>query len=114
MPFRTVTSPRPAAPNSLSDGMSGTLLDQILPAYEFRAVASIPVTAPPVRVLRAVREVTVADIPLARLLIELRYLPLRLLGRPMPGPPTQPITEAILANNNLLLVDYRGRSWSTG
>jgi hypothetical protein len=65
---------------------SGTLLDQILPSYDFRGSVSTVVQAPPVEILKAVREVTLAEMPLAYALGTLRYLPGLLTGRTRPQP----------------------------
>ena len=48
------------------------LIDEVLPRYDVRASHSIAVAAPPERVFDAVREVTVAEAPLASLLLLLR------------------------------------------
>jgi hypothetical protein len=58
-----------------------TLLDDVLPAYDFRGRTSVVIHAPPATIFRALREVTLADMPLADALGTLRYLPGRLSGR---------------------------------
>jgi hypothetical protein len=57
------------------------LLDRVLPGYDFRGRASAEIHAPPAAIFRALREVTLADMPLADALGSLRYLPGRLTGR---------------------------------
>jgi hypothetical protein len=52
-------------------------LDELMPRYEFSERHSIPVEAPPERAERALREVTLADVPLVRALFALRGLPRR-------------------------------------
>jgi hypothetical protein len=63
---------------------SGSLLGRVLPQYDYRGVVTLPVAATPAEVFRALREVTLADMPLAYLIGSLRYLPGRLLGRTRP------------------------------
>ncbi len=60
--------------------VDATLLDTFLPVYEFRDVRRMAVTAAPERIFAAVDTVTLDDMPLARWLGNLRYLPGRLTG----------------------------------
>jgi hypothetical protein len=62
-------------------GSNATLLDTILPAYEFRGAVSVRIRATPRAIFRAVDEVSLADMPLARVLGMLLYLPYQLRGR---------------------------------
>jgi hypothetical protein len=55
-----------------------TLLDDALPDYDFRERHARRIAAPPERVDRAVRAVTIDDMPLARLLFAIRATPGRL------------------------------------
>ena len=55
-----------------------TLLDQIMPEYEFRGIETVDVHASPEQVFRAFRELKASDMPLAELLGQIRYLPARL------------------------------------
>ena len=58
------------------------LLDNFLPDYEFSEVHTITVNASPERVFGALRELTTADLsPLIYLMLALRGLPARLLGK---------------------------------
>jgi hypothetical protein len=57
------------------------LLDRYLPIFHFREIHSIQIVAPPERVYRAIQEVTMEEISLASLLLWVRTLPARLLGR---------------------------------
>jgi hypothetical protein len=57
------------------------LIDTYLPRYEYHERHSLEITAPPERVLRAIREITPTEIHLWRTLFRLRTLPARLLGR---------------------------------
>lgn len=70
-----------AQETAVESGSNATLLDAILPAYEFRGVVSVRIHATPQAIFRAVDEVTLADMPLARALGTLRYLPYRFRGR---------------------------------
>ncbi len=53
---------------------------------QFRASVAVTVRASPERALAAVRSVTLGDMPLARWMGEVRYLPGRLLGKPPASP----------------------------
>jgi hypothetical protein len=74
-----------------------TALDALLPEAEFRDTCSRRVQAPPAIVLRALREVTVADMPAATAIAEVRYLPARLLGRVPPSTPDAPFFDLLLS-----------------
>ena len=76
---------------------SGTLLDQVLPNYDFRGSVSTVIQAPPAAILRAVREVTLAEMPLAYALGTLRYLPGLVTGRTRrrPDAATRPFFESL-------------------
>jgi len=52
-------------------------LDELMPRYEFAERHSVRVAAPAERVDRALRELTLADVPLVRVLFALRGLPRR-------------------------------------
>jgi hypothetical protein len=52
-------------------------LDEFMPRYEFCERHHVAVAAPPARVDRALRELTLADVPLVRALFALRGLPRR-------------------------------------
>ena len=53
---------------------SSTLLSEVLPEYDFRERHTRRVAAPPERVFAAVRELTVGDTPVARLIMRMRGL----------------------------------------
>nr|BEK70983.1 hypothetical protein KPHV_82100 [Kitasatospora purpeofusca] len=55
-------------------------LDRFLPVYGHRTVHGITLAAPPEQVWAALQKVTLADLPLPRLLLALRTLPSRLRG----------------------------------
>jgi hypothetical protein len=60
---------------------SETLLDEVLPVYDFRGVETTTINASPVQIFGALRAVTLGDMPLAYALGTLRYLPGLLSGR---------------------------------
>jgi hypothetical protein len=60
---------------------TATLLDRVLPCYEFRGKVTRSMHASPPTIFRALREVTPSDMPLAAALGNVRYLPGRLTGR---------------------------------
>ena len=53
---------------------SSTLLSEVLPEYHFRERHARRVAAPPERVFAAVRELTIGDTPVARLIMGMRGL----------------------------------------
>jgi hypothetical protein len=57
------------------------LLDDLLPVYDFNEIHAIVVQAPRSRVFRAIKEVTVGELPFFRVLFGIRMLPARLAGR---------------------------------
>jgi hypothetical protein len=76
-----------------------TALDALLPEADFCDTSSLRVQAPPASVLRALREVTVADMPAATAIAEVRYLPARLLGRVPPSTPDVPFLDLLLSES---------------
>lgn len=58
------------------------LLDRVLPTYDVHEVHAIWIRAAPSEIFAAIRRLTPAEVPLFRLLLALRALPRRLLGRP--------------------------------
>lgn len=75
-----------------------TLLDLVLPDYHYRGVVKMTVKATPEEILRAIEEVTLADMPLAYAIGTLRYLPGRLMGkqRPADDEMTRPFLEVAM------------------
>jgi hypothetical protein len=85
-----------------------SLLDAALPAYEFRGRVTTVIHAPPTAIFRALRTVTLADMPLADALGTIRYLPGRLTGRlrRRPDERTRPFFELAAP---LVLAEEPGR-----
>jgi hypothetical protein len=73
----------------------GTLLDEVCPDYEFAGVESVEIAAPPAAVFEAIQRVTLAEMPVARALGTLRYLPGILLGRVRPRADGRPFVEGL-------------------
>jgi len=72
-------------------------LDEIMPRYEFNEVHQIAVSAPPGRVLDAVKQVTPGEMWLTRLLFGLRSVPAILKGsRALPTSPAMPLYAQML------------------
>jgi hypothetical protein len=92
-----------------------TLLDKLLPVYEFRGAVSTVIHAPPDEIFQAVQEVTPAEMPLAMALGELRYLPVRLSGHPLPEtPPVESFIQTLLATGNSVLAEEPERELVIG
>jgi len=90
-----------------------TLLDEVLPEYEFRGVESVTIQASPEQIFRALREVTLGEMTLAYALGTLRYLPGLLTGRMKrePDETTRPFFEAGVMN---VLAEQPGREMIVG
>jgi hypothetical protein len=83
-----------------------TLLNDFLPEYEFRGIQSIVIKASPQRIFREIWKVTLEDMPLARFLGELRYLPGRLIGKEKDKTQSsQPFLELVLQSGNIQLAE---------
>ena len=94
------------------------LLDVHLLAYHFREVHATVVRATPEEAFRAIKELTPAEIPLARVLLGLRTLPARLVrrGRLQRGrfDVTRPFLERLLGAGFVLLGEEPGRELVVG
>lgn len=83
---------------------------QALPEYEFADTIAVPVQASPELLLRAFRELTPREMPLASLLGSLRYLPGRLFGCPPEPPPgDRTFYEQLIAAGSVVLAEEPGR-----
>ena len=76
-----LATPRPPASPESSETFEGTLLDDVLPRYDYRSRVSLVIDAPPAAIFHALRSVTLAEMPLAYVLGTVRYLPGLLSGR---------------------------------
>lgn len=93
----------------------GTLLDQVLPDAEFSGQVSVVIHAAPNAIFQALRAVTLADMPLAKFLGELRYLPARLMGKQAEAPATEPFMKLVMAESgNVLLAETPERELVVG
>jgi hypothetical protein len=96
-----------------------TLLNEVLPVYEFRGRETIRVNASAEQTFRALQELTIAEAApaLVRTLISLRYLPGRLTGRGRTGQvddEAQPFRQAMLSDGNVVLAEEPGREVVVG
>jgi hypothetical protein len=90
-------------------------LDELLPGAQFRDTIDLVVHAPRPRIFRAAREVTLADMPLARVLGELRYLPGLLTGhRAGTGAVDAPFFDELTRTGNLVLAEEPDREIVVG
>lgn len=94
----------------------GTLLDHFLPNAEFNGRVSVTVHAPPKAIFQAIRQVTLADMPVARFLGELRYLPSRFTGkRAEEASATEPFMDVVMAEaGNIVLVEVPNQELIAG
>jgi hypothetical protein len=105
---------RPLSTISTSKGgrSESTILTQYLPEAEFAGEVSTVVHAPPEAIFAALHSVTVDDMPIAKWIGELRYLPGKLLGKHklVAEAQTQPFLQYIQTEGgNLLLAEAPNR-----
>ena len=92
-----------------------TLIDGIVPETEFRDVISVSVNAEPAAIVDAMYSVTVDDMPIAKAMGTLRYLPGRLLGRrSVESTAGEPFMESLLKNGTVVLAEDPGRELVVG
>jgi hypothetical protein len=92
-----------------------SLLDGLLPRYDFNEVHARVVAAPPDPVFAAMKAVTLREMPLVRLLFALRSVPARLAGRrglPLAG--DEPLFAQMLEFGFTLLAEAPGREVVAG
>jgi hypothetical protein len=92
-----------------------SLLDGLLPRYDFNEVHTRVVAAPPDQVFAAVKAVTLREMPLVRLLFALRSVPARLArrrGLPLAG--SEPLFAQMLEFGFTLLAEDPGREVVAG
>src|SRR5712691_8395410 len=68
------------SPKDLSSDTS-VLLDEFLPVYHFDEIHELSIEAPADRIFHGLREITIGELPIFRILFWLRLLPGRLAGR---------------------------------
>src|SRR5688572_8791023 len=81
---KTLVRPRTTIASDMGRSISqywGVLIDRFLPEYGWNEVHSIEIGASPHAVVEAVRRVTAREVRFVRLLMRLRALPGRVLGR---------------------------------
>jgi hypothetical protein len=88
---------------STSTRARAVLIDGILPDREFADTISVTVSATPAAVLDAAMKVTVDDMPVAKAIGTLRYLPGRLLGRKPPSDTGAPFIATLLSSGTVIL-----------
>jgi hypothetical protein len=84
-------------------------IDSILPDTEFSDTISVTVNASPDAILGAAMQVTANDMPVAKFLGILRYLPGRLLGRKPATDDAAPFLQTLLSNGTVILDEEPGR-----
>jgi hypothetical protein len=112
--MRATTDAPPVPREPVAIQPADTLLDNVLPAFEFRGRTVTRVHATPEQIFRAVREVTPAEMPAARFLGELRYLPGRVLGRAPRAEAAAPFLDSLLHAGNLELAETPDRELVIG
>jgi hypothetical protein len=77
----TIATPFPPAALKAPATPDGTLLDAVLPRYDYGSSVAAVIHASPSEIFQALRTVTLAEMPLAHALGTMRYLPGLLSGR---------------------------------
>jgi hypothetical protein len=90
------------------------LIDRFLPEFEWNEVHSIDIAASPAVVADALRRVTADEIRLLRLLLGLRALPGRLLGRGGRARGSGPVLDGILRSGFVALAEECDRELVVG
>jgi hypothetical protein len=95
--------------------MQATLLDTLMPTYDFHETHSVVVQAAPDRAYAALREVTPEEVALLRTLFAIRALPARLTGRRGPlFAARQPLVQQMLRGGFVLLAEEPGHELVLG
>ena len=83
-----------------------TLLEELLPEYEFAERHSVPLDVPPGEAVAAAKAATLGEMPLVRALFALRSLPaLVSRGRGLPRAKTRPLSEQMVEFGFVVLRD---------
>lgn len=80
-----------------------TTLDAAMPVYHFREYHERKVQAPPEKVWEAINTVRADEVTGFGALVGLRYLPAKLMGKPIPPAATGPLFEGMEAGGFLIL-----------
>lgn len=100
---------------STRNDRSASLLDEVMPSFDFRGRIAVTVAAPPAAIFQAIERVTLTDMPIARALGAVRYLPGRLLGRAAATPPpTESFIAQLLAAGSARLAEEPERELVIG
>lgn len=91
---------RPCTNREATGRARSALLDDLLPSYDYGSTVRVVIHAPPDAIFRALRSVTLAEMPLAHLLGTLRYLPGLMTGRlkRRPDEATRPFIEVAVSS----------------
>ena len=90
------------------------LLERFLPVYHFHEVHTIHIRATPAQIMRAIKEVAPAEIPLWRTFFWLRSLPARLTGRVGYRLTPRPVWEQVTVGWFVLLAEDPERELVVG
>jgi hypothetical protein len=93
---------------------ASTAFDAIAAGAQFRDTIVLRTAASGSAIFDALRAVTLSEMPLARLFGELRYLPLRLLGRRRGDDLAKPFLSILIDGGTLVLRDDAPREVITG
>jgi hypothetical protein len=96
-------------------GLSGSRLDDLLPAYDFSERHSRTIDREPHAVYHAFRALTPRELPLSRLLFAVRSLPGRLVGaHGLPSQVDLPLLDQFLDLGFVVLADVPGQELIAG
>lgn len=86
------------------------LLDQMMPTYHFREAHTIDIRAPGEAVFGAIRSLRPGDVRLLTVLLSVRNLPARLMGRRSPAWSSErPLLDQLLARGFVVLAEEPDR-----
>jgi hypothetical protein len=86
--------------------LSGSLLDDILPSFEFREIHEIFVAADASRVYRAIQDLKPSEVPMMRALLAIRSLPGRLTGgRGLALDDSEPLVQQMCRDGFVVLAE---------
>jgi hypothetical protein len=85
------------------------LINEVMPDTEFRDVIAINVNAAPATILDAAMRVTANEMPIAKVIGTLRYLPGRITGHAPPTDDAAPFIQVLLNGGTVILAQDRER-----